>query len=109
MYQQELLNSHITEILRLFLRSDSKSLYFNQIGKLCDISSKNSLLKHLDTLVALDVLRKEEHINNTFYTLNKEGSVTPALLHLLAITDMHAAVREKWYIQSANATPLSIM
>jgi predicted nucleotidyltransferase len=77
----KLLNKNVIKILTVL----KKKCYFNQISELSGIKSKNNLLKNLDLMVSLKVLKKEKNKSNTFYSVNYENQFCLSLLQLINI------------------------
>ena len=76
----KLLNKNIIKILEV-LRNNK--LYFNQIYELTNIKSKNNLLKNLNIMTNLKILKKEKGRGNTFYNVNYENYIALSLLQLI--------------------------
>ena len=76
----ELLNKNIIKILEVLKK---ERLYFNQISELANIKSKNNLLKNLNIMTNLKVLKKEKSKGNTFYNINYENNLALILLQLI--------------------------
>lgn len=76
----ELLNKNIIKILEVLKK---ERLYFNQISELANIKSKNNLLKNLNIMTNLKVLKKEKSKGNTFYNINYENALALILLQLI--------------------------
>lgn len=70
-------NKNSLKIIKL-LRGGKQ--YFNQLSENGNITSKNSLLKSLNGLCDLGVLKKEKNKSNTFYSLNYDNSLTVSIL-----------------------------
>ena len=76
----KLLNKNIIKILEVLKK---ERLYFNQISELADIKSKNNLLKNLNVMTDLKILKKEKSKGNTFYNINYENNLSLILLQLI--------------------------
>ncbi len=57
-------------------------LYFNQIYELSGIKSKNNILKNLNLMEVLKVVKKEKRKGNTFYSINHENSFSTILMQV---------------------------
>ncbi|MBU1204213.1 MAG: nucleotidyltransferase domain-containing protein [Nanoarchaeota archaeon] len=77
-----LLNKNVINILEVI---NQKKLYFNQISELTGIKSRNNLLKNLNKLVDLKILKKEKNKSNTFYSINYDNQFSLVLLQLINI------------------------
>lgn len=81
----KLLNKNVIKIIEV-LRKDR--LYFNQISELTHIKSKNNLLKNLNLMVQMKILKKEKNKSNTFYNINYENQFSLILLQLINISKL---------------------
>lgn len=81
----KLLNKNVIKIISV-LKKDR--LYFNQISELTYIKSKNNLLKNLDLMVKLRILKKNKNKSNTFYSINYDNQFSLILLHLININKL---------------------
>ncbi len=69
--------------LRIISILKSGKLYFNQIAELSGIKSRNNLLKNLSSLVAFNIVIKEQNKSNTFYSINYENLLAISMLNLV--------------------------
>jgi predicted nucleotidyltransferase len=77
---KELINKNVIKILEALERD---KLYFNQIQEITKIKSKNNLLKNLNNLVEMNLLKKDKNKSNTFYSINYENNISLSLLDLV--------------------------
>ncbi len=77
---KELINKNALKIVETLGKN---KYYFNQIQERTKIKSKNNLLKNLNNLVEINVLKKEKNKSNTFYSVNYENNISIALLDLI--------------------------
>ena len=61
---------------------NKEKMYFNQIYEESGIKSKNNLLKNLNLMVKLNILKKEENKSNTFFNINYDNYVSVSLIQL---------------------------
>jgi len=78
----KILNKNAIKIIEIL---NKNRLYFNQISELTHIKSKNNLLKNLDMLVQMKILKKEKNKSNTFYSINYENQFSLIMLQLVNI------------------------
>jgi len=76
----EILNKNVIKILEVLKK---EKIYFSQIYEKTGIKSKNNLLKNLNLMVNLGVLKKDEAKGNTFYNINYENNIALILLQLI--------------------------
>ncbi|MFH1801920.1 MAG: nucleotidyltransferase domain-containing protein [archaeon] len=76
----KILNRNVARILEV-LRTERS--YFNEICEKTGIKSKNNLLRNLDAMVELGVLKKEKGKGNTFYGINYNNAVSLGFLGLI--------------------------
>jgi len=76
----KILNKNVIKILEVLKK---EKLYFNQIYEKTGIKSKNNLLKNLNLMVNLSILKKDEAKGNTFYNINYENNIALILLQLI--------------------------
>lgn len=76
----KLINKNVLKILEALERD---KLYFNQIQEITKIKSKNNLLKNLNNLVDMNILKKDKNKSNTFYSINYENNVSLSILDLI--------------------------
>jgi len=75
-----ILNKNVIKILEVLKK---EKLYFNQIYEQTGIKSKNNLLKNLNLMADLKILKKEKAKGNTFYNINYENNMVLILLQLI--------------------------
>lgn len=75
-----LLNKNVIKIIKVLGKG---RLYFNQISELTGIKSKNNLIKNLNSMAQLKILKKEKNKSNTFYSINYENQLSLVLLQLI--------------------------
>lgn len=75
-----LLNKNVLKIIGVL---QGKKLYFSQIYELTKIKSKNNILKNLNDMVTLKILKKYKNKGNTFYSINYENKFSLAILQLI--------------------------
>jgi len=75
----KLLNENVIKIIESLRK---EKLYFSQIYEKTGIKSKNNILKNLEKMAKLNVLKKDKGKGNTFYTINYDNLVAIGLLEL---------------------------
>ena len=75
-----LLNKNVIKIIKVLGKG---RIYFNQISELTGIKSKNNLIKNLNSMAQLKILKKEKNKSNTFYSINYENQLSLVLLQLI--------------------------
>ena len=58
-------------------------LYLNQIYEETKIKSKNNLLKNLDIMRKLNIVKMEKNKGNTFYSINYENNIAITFLQVI--------------------------
>lgn len=101
-----IINKNVAKIVELFGNSP---LYFNQICEISGIKSRNNLLKNLNMLVEAGILKREHGKNNTFYELDKTNPLCASLMRFISVMNTRDLVKDKWYVQGCNATPIHLM
>ena len=81
----KLLNKNVIKIIEVL---KAGKLYFNQISELTNIKSKNNLLKNLNLMVQMKILKKEKNKSNTFYNINYQNQFSLILLQLININQL---------------------
>jgi predicted nucleotidyltransferase len=62
---------------------NEKKMYLNELSEKSKISSKNNLLKNLNNLVRINILKMDKNKSNTFYSLNYDNLFTISILQLI--------------------------
>ena len=76
----KILNKNAMKIIDCL--KNSEKMYFNEIYEKTCIKSRNNLLKNLNLMVNLRLLKKEENKSNTFFRINYENYVSIKLISL---------------------------
>lgn len=76
----KIINKNVIKIIDALRKGE---LYFNQIYELTGIMSKNNIVKNLDFLTELKVIKKKKNKSNTFYSINYENDISLVLLQML--------------------------
>lgn len=75
-----LINKNVLKIIEVL---GGERLYFSQISEKTGIKSRNNLVKNLNIMVKLGILKKEQNKSNTFYEINYENNITLSILNLI--------------------------
>lgn len=76
------INKNILKIVESLKHGE---LYFSQLAEKTGIKSRNNLLKNLNFLINLNILKTRHNKSNTYYTLNFSNSLSLSLLNMLNI------------------------
>lgn len=76
----DILNKNVIRILDVLKK---ERLYFNQIYERTKIKSKNNLVKNLNLMTKLNILKKEKNKSNTFYKINYDNIFSLNLIQLI--------------------------
>jgi len=76
----KILNKNAMKIINCL--KNREKMYLNEIYEKTAIKSKNNLLKNLNSMVDLKLLKKEENKSNTFFRINYENYVSLKLISL---------------------------
>lgn len=75
-----ILNKNVLKIIESLRKN---RLYLNQIYEETKIKSKNNLLKNLDIMRKLNIVKMEKSKGNTFYSINYDNNIAITLLQVI--------------------------